>query len=66
MRRLLFSPRRAAASFWAYTFTEDDVSLIIDEVSPPQLLPRLWVRFTHSLAGGALHSLPRGAPLSHA
>jgi hypothetical protein len=33
MKRLLFSPRRAAASFWAYTFTEDDVSLIIDEVS---------------------------------
>lgn len=33
MKRLLFSPRRAAASFWAYTFTEDDVSLIIDEVN---------------------------------
>ena len=33
MKRLLFSPRRATASFWAYMHTEDDVSLIIDEVS---------------------------------
>lgn len=31
MKRLLFSPRRAKASFWAYTHTDDDVSLIIDE-----------------------------------
>lgn len=33
MKRLLFSPRRATSSFWAYTQTEDDISLIIDEAA---------------------------------